>query len=544
MSISTLDVFRDKLNTAFPGVFVEAILQSSPDVTVIVDEQGIMVFVSGRCQELLGYTPQELIGNSIELLVPSQYGQHTKMRGKYQADPQTRFMSKRPILTAQHKFGVKVPVDIALSPLPHLPGVGRLVQAVIRDAMPRWNSQLDLLVQSVAMNAAANGIVLTDVQGVIQWVNPAVTRMTGYSSSELIGANPSLLKSGLHDASFYKNLWQTVMSGKTWFGEIINRRKDGTLYYEEQHIAPVRNEDGNITRLIAIKQDVTARRMAEKKLEQANDELKQQVVEIERLAALLVDANKALEDKVAQRTDELATANKQLQELDNLKSSFLGVISHELRTPFVSIIMSSQLIESYGLNGLQPEQIETFKQLKSNIYTAKEMIENLVDYASFVRKQGQLRLTTLRLNAVVEAALLPYGFQLNRKGLALSTELPADLPEVIGDEERLIDAVSQLVSNAIKFTGEGGRIVVRGWLADDMLQLAVEDSGVGVPADKLPMLWESFAQMADPLSRGREGLGLGLALVEYIVRAHHGKVWAKSEVGVRSTFGFSLPVGY
>ncbi len=540
--ISTLDVFREKLKSAFPGEFVEAILQSSPDVIVIVDEHGQIVFVSGRCQHLLGYEPRELLGKKIEVLVPGQFMHHTQMREKYQTDPHAKPMSSRSILVAQHKFGIKVPVDIALSPLPPISGNTRLVQAVIRDAMPRSKGQLDMLVQSVAMNAAANGIVLTDIQGVIQWVNPAVTRMTGYASSELIGKSTRLLKSGKHEPVFYKNLWQTVMSGSTWFGEIINRRKDGTLYYEEQHIAPVRNEDGNITRLIAIKQDVTARKMAEIKLEAANQELTQQVTEIERLAALLGDSNKALEGKVTQRTTELARANRQLLELDNLKSSFLGVISHELRTPFVSIIMSIRLLESCGLQGLTGEQMEMFQQLKSNIEAADEMIENLVNYASFVRKQGELRLTRLNMKHVVEQALLAHRFQAERKQQLLTTQIPADLPMLTGDEERLMDAVSQLVNNAIKYTGESGRVTVRSWQADNMLHLAVEDNGMGIPAEKLSQLWESFAQMADPLRRGREGLGLGLALVEYIIRMHHGKVWAKSQVGQGSTFGFSLPL--
>jgi PAS domain S-box-containing protein/hemerythrin-like metal-binding protein len=541
--------FSEQLNTTFPGNFVEAVLQSSPDVIIIVDELGNIVFASGRCKDLLDYEPLELPGKNVNVLVPAQHSWHGEMREKYWQNPQPRAMGKRPVLSAQHKSGAMIPVDIALSPLPTPDGAQRLVQVVIRDAMPRWNTQFDLLVQSVALNAAANGIVLTDMQGVIQWVNPAVTRMTGYTSSELIGKTPRMLKSGQHDAAFYQNLWQTVMAGNTWFGEIINKRKDGSLYYEEQHIAPVRNEEGHITRLIAIKQDVTARRLAEMKLQETNQELEKQLAKNKRLTDLLSEANKALEGKVAQRTAELARSNKaleqanqQLLELDSLKSSFLGVISHELRTPFVSIIMSSQLIESYGLEFLQPEQRELFQQLNDNIRAARTMIENLVNYASFVRKQGKLRLTPINLKTVVETTMLPYQFQAGRKGLTLCTDLPADLPPVRGDEERLGDAISQLLDNAIKFTNAGGQVTLRGWQAGGILHLAVQDSGVGVPADKLPVLWESFAQMADPLRRGREGLGLGLALVEYIIRAHQGEVWAESEVGKGSTFGFRLPV--
>lgn len=547
---SALRAFTQQLNSSFPGNFVEAILQSSPDVIVIVDELGRIVFISGRCLDLLGYDPQELLGKNVEQLIPaSLHKQHMDMRDIYRLNPLPRAMGRRPVLSAQHKSGARIPVDISLSPLPTVAGMEGLVQAVIRDALPRWNTQLDLLVQSVAMNAAANGIVLTDTKGVIQWVNPAVTRITGYTNSELIGKTPSMFKSGQHDPAFYQNLWETVMAGKTWFGEIINRRKDGSFYYEEQHIAPVRNEEGQIARLIAIKQDVTARKLAEKKLQEANRQLQKQVAEIERLAALLGEANKSLAMTVDERTAELAAsnvalakANQRLLELDDLKSSFLGVISHELRTPLASILFSTRLIEKYGLENLHPEQRELFGQLNSNIQSARAMIENLVNYAAFIRQQGELRLSSVNMAEVAASALLPFKLLAERKGLTLTTDLPADLLPVQGDESRLSDAISQLVDNAIKFTGAGGQVTLRGWQAGGMLHLAVEDTGVGIPADKLATLWQSFSQMADPLLRGREGLGLGLALVEYIVRAHSGEVWAESMPGHGSTFGFRLPL--
>lgn len=171
-------------------------------------------------------------------------------------------------------------MDIALSPLPPVPGWGRLVQAVVRDTLPRWSVQQDLLVQSVAMDAAANGIVISGVTGVIEWVNPAVTRMTGYQSGELIGRHTRILKSDRHDSGFYRTLWQTVLAGQTWFGEIANRRKDGTICYEEQHIAPVMDDNGRLAHFIAIKQDVTARKQAETELHEANEELTRRLAEI------------------------------------------------------------------------------------------------------------------------------------------------------------------------------------------------------------------------------------------------------------------------
>ena len=219
---------ENRVKPDFLGNLAQAVLQSSPDIIVVVDEDGRIVFINGRCLPLLGYEPAELIGKSVEVLVPGQFSRHKELRKKYQQNPAARSMGHRPILSALHKSGAKIPVDISLSPLPVLDGNRKLVQAVIRDALPLWTSQYELLVQSVAMNAADNGILITDTKGIIQWVNPAITRMTGYTSSELIGRTPRVLKSGEHGEAFYKNLWKTILAGETWFGEIVNRRKDGT----------------------------------------------------------------------------------------------------------------------------------------------------------------------------------------------------------------------------------------------------------------------------------------------------------------------------
>jgi len=126
---------------------------------------------------------------------------------------------------------------------------------------------LDVGVQAVALRSAANGIVITDRQGAIIWVNPAFTTLTGYTPEDVMGKDPRILRSGRHAQSFYQNLWATILADKVWNGEIINRRKDGSYYIEEMTITPVRAEGHDITHFIAIKQDVTERKRVEKVLQ-------------------------------------------------------------------------------------------------------------------------------------------------------------------------------------------------------------------------------------------------------------------------------------
>jgi PAS domain S-box-containing protein len=130
----------------------------------------------------------------------------------------------------------------------------------------RKHAEQQTALQTVALESAANGIVIASRDGRINWVNPAFTRLTGYPAAEVIGKNPRFLKSGIHDKAFYQKLWNTILSGEVWQGELVNRRKDGTRYPEEMTITPVRDAQGTLSHFIAIKQDITARKRAEQDL--------------------------------------------------------------------------------------------------------------------------------------------------------------------------------------------------------------------------------------------------------------------------------------
>ncbi len=136
-----------------------------------------------------------------------------------------------------------------------------------RDITDRKQAEVRLRLQSTALESAANAIVITDPDGNISWVNPAFTRLTGYTLEEALGQNPRLLKSGRHDRVFYQQLWDTIRAGQTWRGEMINRRKDGIQYHEEMGITPVFDPRGQIVHFVAIKQDITGRKQHERELE-------------------------------------------------------------------------------------------------------------------------------------------------------------------------------------------------------------------------------------------------------------------------------------
>jgi PAS domain S-box-containing protein len=140
-----------------------------------------------------------------------------------------------------------------------------------RDITARKEADKQLRLQGRTLEAAANAIVITDRDGIMVWVNPAFTRLTGYTAEEMVGQNPRTLQSGQHDRSFYENLWKTILSGCVWRGEVVNRRKDGSLYTEEMTITPVLSTEGSISHFIAVKEDISARKQAEEELRRAEE---------------------------------------------------------------------------------------------------------------------------------------------------------------------------------------------------------------------------------------------------------------------------------
>jgi nitrogen fixation negative regulator NifL len=152
------------------------------------------------------------------------------------------------------------------------------VFAAARDITERKQAEKQLILLTTALETAANGIILVKEDGTILWSNPAFSQMTGYLREEIVGKNPRLLKSGKQDQEFYRNLWDTIFTGKVWHGEIINRRKDGSLYHEDQTITPVFDQNGEITNFISIRQDITEHKKAEAALRKSEEQYRSLVI--------------------------------------------------------------------------------------------------------------------------------------------------------------------------------------------------------------------------------------------------------------------------
>jgi len=241
------------------------VIEHAADGIITINEQDLVESFNPAATRLFGYAAEEVIGKPLTLLLPERY-REAYQRGleRVRLTGESRVIGKTIEVHGRRQDGREVPLEISLATWKT--EVGTFYTCIVRDISERKQAEERLRLQSAALESAANAILVADRQGRIIWVNPAFTRLTGYTQDEVLGQNPRLLKSSQHDQPFYQNLWETILSGQVWHGKIINRRKDGSLYTEEQTITPVRGVGGEIDHFIAIKLDVTERKWAEEAL--------------------------------------------------------------------------------------------------------------------------------------------------------------------------------------------------------------------------------------------------------------------------------------
>lgn len=349
----------------------------------------------------------------------------------------------------------------------------------------RTEEQIHIL--SRAVEQSPNPVIITSTVGIIEYVNPKFTELTGYTAEEAIGQSPSILKSGETDSDDYQELWETISRGKEWRGLFHNRRKNGELYWEYTAISPIRNSEGEITHYLAVKEDITER--------------------------------KRLEDEVEQRDRELAHAQA-LAVVGRMAS----MIAHDLRNPLSSIKMGLQILGKRVTKlGHDKERDEEAKEIGHIALDQVRYMENiLADLLQFSRPDA-LQPEWLNVDKLLDITVSSTERTIKKHNAKVITEYQPQLPTIHGDATHLRQVFSNLILNALQATENNDctpeiRIHTYLELFDSSPRIIVElrDNGQGFKPGQAEKLFEPF------YTTRAKGTGLGLAIVKRILDQHHG----------------------
>jgi signal transduction histidine kinase len=257
--------------------------------------------------------------------------------------------------------------------------------------------------------------------------------------------------------------------------------------------------------------------------------------------AVIAIENVRLFKELEASNQEIAEKSRQLEVASQHKSEFLANMSHELRTPLNAIIGFSEVLTERMLGELNEKQEEYLKDIYASGTHLLSLINDILDLSKIEAGRMELELTDFHLPTALDSALTLVRERAGRRGIALQMNVDSRLGQIQADERKVRQVVLNLLSNAIKFTPEGGRIEVGAVPKDGLVEVSVSDTGVGIAPEDQEAVFEEFRQVGTA-DKKAEGTGLGLTLCRKFIELHGGRIWVKSQVGVGSTFTFTIPV--
>jgi signal transduction histidine kinase len=240
---------------------------------------------------------------------------------------------------------------------------------------------------------------------------------------------------------------------------------------------------------------------------------------------------------------EIGDKNREIEAANRHKSEFLANVSHELRTPLNAVIGFSEVLQERLFGELNEKQAEYTDDILSSGRHLLSLINDILDLSKIEAGRMELEVTTFHLPDAIENALLLVRERASRHGIKLDRVIDDRLDDFTGDERKVKQILVNLLTNAVKFTPEGGQVKVEAKLGDSAAIISVIDTGIGIKKEDQEAVFEEFRQVGANYAQKREGTGLGLTLTKRFVEMHGGKIWVDSEVGKGSTFTFTLPIG-
>jgi PAS domain S-box-containing protein len=462
-----------------------ALDQSS--IVAITDQKGIITSANEKFCEISKYSREELIGQDHRIL---NSGYHSKEYFKELWKTIGNGKVWKGEICNRTKDGSLYWVDTTI--VPFLNGKGQPYQYVsIRtDISDRKSAEEHLkatLKENIDIKFALDQssiVAFTDARGIITSVNDKFCEISKYDRSELIGKTHSILNSGFHSKEYFKEFWKTIRSGSVWKGEIRNKAKDGTFYWVDTTIVPFLDEQGKPYQYLAIRNDITERKHSE---------------------------------EILHRQDKLAAVGQ-----------LAAGVAHEIRNPLTSMKGYTEFLQ---LDEEDPERLEFLNIILDEI----ERVNTIVEDFMVLAKPKAVELEDKNVVAVIKNVLTLFEIEARKRNVQLQLDSNDEIIQIECDENRLKQVFLNFIKNGIEAMPNGGDLFVRTTIQDQNVLISIQDTGVGIPEEKLKKLGEPF------YTTKKTGTGLGLMVSFKIIESHNGKVYVESEPNKGTTFNIVLP---
>lgn len=490
---------------------LRTITSSIQDAIIMMDHHREILFWNPSAERIFGYKAREVQGKDFlaYIVPPGSYQDFMNTFTAIKQAGEDGSHGKIVEVECKRKNGDVFHAELMASEV-GIKGKSHSI-AVLRDITKKKDEETEKRILLRAVEQSNVGIEISDTKGVIQYVNPKFTEITGFTREEVIGKRTNILKSNFNPEEDYKDLWDTITSGKDWQGELYNRKKNGDLYWDSSLISPIKDHQGMITHFVAIKEDITERK---------NMEI------------------------------ELLSAKESAEAASRSKGEFLANMSHEIRTPMNAIIGMTELTLGTDLNREQREYLDIVQQASRSLL---KLLNDILDFSKVEAGKLVLDPFPFSLRKILGEITKTLAIQANDKNLELVYYIDSEVPDrLTGDASRLRQILVNLIGNSIKFTEEGEivlkiEILEEGFDDKILLHFVISDTGIGIAENQLTNIFEKFAQADSSTTRKYGGTGLGLAISSKLVELMGGVIWAESpstfqhfnKKGPGSTFHFT-----
>ncbi len=471
------------------------ILEHSMDAILLTSPSGSIFSANKRACQMFGMTEEEIVRAGRKGLVDQDDPRLMELIAIREKEGNVKGQ-----LFFVRKDGTRFEGELTSSVFLNHHGEPRS-SMIIRDVTHQKKIESQLLFLGHSVEQSPLSIVITDCPGEIKYVNKAFTKITGFEKEEALGQTMSIVDSGLQCPLFLDELWQSVLEGHEWSGELKNKRKNGELYWEYIKISPVWQASGEITHVVSIREDIT-----EKK----------------------------------KMIDDLVIAKEKAEESDRLKTAFLANVSHEIRTPMNGILGFMELLKMPGLG--DEEKDSYIDMVNHSGERLLKTINDLIEISKIESGQIFAECSEVNVRELLDYALRLFSPQAQEKELELRV---SEMPEpyrclIYADRAKIEAALSNLIFNAIKFTNKG-EIVFGSYVEAENLIFYVKDTGVGIAPGQMDIVFDRFVQADLNMTKPYQGTGLGLSIIKGYIAHLKGKIWVESEEGKGSVFYFSIP---